>query len=231
MMGDNRDNSTDSRDLSSVGYVPYVNFVGRAEMIFFAGGNQWNYVGKWRGPLLDALNDAILRGVPIGGTSAGLAVLGEHVYTAENDGIEPADALANPYHERVTLSSDFLHAPPLRNLITDTHFSERDRMGRLVTFMGRLQKEGSLPEIRGVGVDEATAALVTPDGQSRVVGQGGVHWVRAQQGPEVCEAGTPLTFHQLEVTSLKAGQTFDLTGWSSPQQPPVNLDVTEGQVR
>jgi signal peptidase I len=36
MMGDNRDNSTDSRDLSSVGYVPYVNFVGRAEMIFFS---------------------------------------------------------------------------------------------------------------------------------------------------------------------------------------------------
>ncbi len=36
MMGDNRDNSTDSRDLSSVGYVPYVNFVGRAEVIFFS---------------------------------------------------------------------------------------------------------------------------------------------------------------------------------------------------
>ncbi len=36
MMGDNRDNSTDSRDLSSVGYVPFENFVGRAEMIFFS---------------------------------------------------------------------------------------------------------------------------------------------------------------------------------------------------
>jgi signal peptidase I len=36
MMGDNRDNSTDSRDLASVGYVPFANFVGRAEMIFFS---------------------------------------------------------------------------------------------------------------------------------------------------------------------------------------------------
>jgi len=36
MMGDNRDNSTDSRDLSSVGYVPFENFVGRGEMIFFS---------------------------------------------------------------------------------------------------------------------------------------------------------------------------------------------------
>ena len=36
MMGDNRDNSTDSRDESSVGYVPFENFVGRAEIIFFS---------------------------------------------------------------------------------------------------------------------------------------------------------------------------------------------------
>ena len=36
MMGDNRDNSTDSRDTQSVGYVPLVNFVGRAEIIFFS---------------------------------------------------------------------------------------------------------------------------------------------------------------------------------------------------
>ena len=36
MMGDNRDNSTDSRDESSVGYVPFENFIGRAELIFFS---------------------------------------------------------------------------------------------------------------------------------------------------------------------------------------------------
>ena len=38
IMGDNRDNSLDSRDMSSqgVGYVPYENFVGRAEVIFFS---------------------------------------------------------------------------------------------------------------------------------------------------------------------------------------------------
>ncbi len=36
MMGDNRDNSTDSRVLSAVGYVPFENLVGRAEVIFFS---------------------------------------------------------------------------------------------------------------------------------------------------------------------------------------------------
>lgn len=37
MMGDNRDNSTDSRAQWGVGYVPFENFVGRAEIIFFSG--------------------------------------------------------------------------------------------------------------------------------------------------------------------------------------------------
>jgi signal peptidase I len=49
MMGDNRDNSTDSRVLSAVGYVPFENFVGRAELLFFSverGEAAWA-VWKW----------------------------------------------------------------------------------------------------------------------------------------------------------------------------------------
>ncbi|HEX8665482.1 MAG TPA: signal peptidase I [Beijerinckiaceae bacterium] len=49
MMGDNRDNSTDSRDLASVGFVPFENFVGRAEIIFFSideGSAAWA-VWEW----------------------------------------------------------------------------------------------------------------------------------------------------------------------------------------
>jgi signal peptidase I len=50
MMGDNRDNSTDSRVLSQVGYVPFENFVGRAQIIFFSiaeGERAWMI---WRWP-------------------------------------------------------------------------------------------------------------------------------------------------------------------------------------
>jgi signal peptidase I len=57
MMGDNRDNSLDSRDMSSqgVGYVPYENFVGRAEVIFFSVGEdsaawkiwEWPWTVRW----------------------------------------------------------------------------------------------------------------------------------------------------------------------------------------
>jgi signal peptidase I len=50
MMGDNRDNSTDSRVLSAVGYVPFENIIGRAEIIFFSvgkGERAWQF---WRWP-------------------------------------------------------------------------------------------------------------------------------------------------------------------------------------
>ena len=49
MMGDNRDNSTDSRVLDAVGYVPFENLVGRAEIIFFSvkeGSAAWEF-WKW----------------------------------------------------------------------------------------------------------------------------------------------------------------------------------------
>jgi signal peptidase I len=49
MMGDNRDNSTDSRVLSQVGYVPFQNIVGRAQIIFFslAEGERWWMLWRW----------------------------------------------------------------------------------------------------------------------------------------------------------------------------------------
>ncbi|MBA4117446.1 MAG: signal peptidase I [Candidatus Puniceispirillum sp.] len=46
MMGDNRDHSGDSR-LYSVGFIPYENLVGRAEVIFFSTTARWWEVWKW----------------------------------------------------------------------------------------------------------------------------------------------------------------------------------------
>ncbi len=50
MMGDNRDNSTDSRVLSQVGYVPLENFVGRAEIVFFSATERWSLLKFWTWP-------------------------------------------------------------------------------------------------------------------------------------------------------------------------------------
>lgn len=205
--------------------------VNNAEMIFLAGGDQWNYVGKWsKTPLLEALNAAILKGVPLGGTSAGLAVLGEYVFTAEKDGVSPIDAAQDPYNDRMTIASDFLEVTPLQGAITDTHFSQRDRLPRLISFMARVQKDNELKSFKGIGVDEATAALVTPEGNARVVGQHGVHLVSSKDYPEVCEPGQPLIFTGLEVTHVKAGESFESGSWQSPDRKPERLEVVEGQL-
>ncbi|GAB4234718.1 MAG: signal peptidase I [Methyloligellaceae bacterium] len=50
MMGDNRDNSTDSRVQSAVGYVPFENFVGRAEIIFFSADESSSLWTPWSWP-------------------------------------------------------------------------------------------------------------------------------------------------------------------------------------
>ncbi len=49
MMGDNRDNSADSRVLSAVGYVPFENLVGKAQIVFFSlgGGEPGWHVWSW----------------------------------------------------------------------------------------------------------------------------------------------------------------------------------------
>jgi signal peptidase I len=55
MMGDNRDNSQDSRVLSAVGYVPFENLIGKARIIFFSIGGgapgwqvwNWPWTVRW----------------------------------------------------------------------------------------------------------------------------------------------------------------------------------------
>src|SRR5579863_9354675 len=103
--------------------------IRNAEVIFIAGGDQANYIRAWQGtPVEQAMNDDIAAGKPIGGTSAGLAVLGQFAYGALGDkpddkDLASSDVLPNPYFSRVTLVRDFLKIPLLRNVITDSHFA------------------------------------------------------------------------------------------------------------
>src|ERR1700761_8038126 len=177
-----------------------------ASAIFIAGGDQANYLNFWeRTPVQAALNDAIARGVPLGGTSAGLAVLGEYAYSAQGDKPKDPDldskmALHDPYSQRVTLARGFLDIPILKGVITDTHFAKRDRMGRLLVFLARLDEPDGKPvssranPLRGVGVEQGVSVLLEPDGQASVVGKGSAYFIELPESSGVIRRNAPLTF-------------------------------------
>lgn len=82
--------------------------IQHAEAIWIAGGNQADYINLWTGtPVQGALNAAIAAGVPIGGTSAGMNVLSQFVYTAlRSQGATSSQSLADPYNRYITLGEN-----------------------------------------------------------------------------------------------------------------------------
>lgn len=211
--------------------------IRKAEVVFIAGGDQSNYVRGWQGtPMGDAINENIAAGKPIGGTSAGLAVLGEFVYGCMKDkpddkDLASSDVLPNPYFERVTLVKDFLKTPHLEGLITDSHFAKRDRMGRTLGFLARIMKDGWSLSPREVAIDEKSAVLVEADGKAVVVGTGkGAYFLRPTKAPEVCEKDMPLTFRDISVYRVKAGGKFDLVSWTGEGGVRYSLSVEQGKI-
>jgi len=193
--------------------------IGKAEAIFIAGGDQAEYINWWKGtPVEDALNAAIRRGVPEGGTSAGLAVQGEFIYSAQNDGkdeenLSSKTALADPFQHQVVVVRGFLENPLLSDTITDSHFVKRDRMGRLLVMMARVLDEGQVTELKGMGIDQETAVLVEASGEAKVVGKGATYFLRAGGKPARVKAGEALEFGPVDAVKVAGGGRFDVRAW------------------
>lgn len=188
--------------------------VRRAEAVFIAGGDQSDYLRYWKDtPLEAALQDSASRNIPLGGTSAGLAVLGQFIYSGENQSVTSAEALADPYNKNVTLDRDFLSLSPMGRVITDSHLDTRDRMGRLVSFLGRIVKDGWAGTARGIGVDVETALLVE-NNQAQRVGLGDVYFLQTVGLPQVCAPKKPLTYENVGVQRLSGAGSFDLLNWA-----------------
>jgi cyanophycinase len=214
-----------------------IEIIRHAEAIFIAGGNQARYVNFWRGTAMqDALNAHIAEGRPIGGTSAGLAVLGEFSYGALNDtpdgpDLASTDVLPNPYYNQVTLVRDFLKIPVLQDVITDSHFAKRDRMGRSLGFLARLMEDGWSKHPREIAIDEKSAVLVDGDGKAVVAGAGkGAYFISPSKPPEICKQNTPLTFENISVYKAPAGGRFDLTSWVGQGGVGYRLSVEQGVI-
>lgn len=179
-----------------------------ADGLFIAGGDQANYLRHWTDtPVQAALNAHVRAGKPLAGTSAGLAILGRYAYGClDGDSMDSPRALANPLRSGNTLVTDFLSLPGLEHVITDSHFAERSRQGRLVAFMARLQHDAPTPdpELVGLGIDETTGLWIEPTGEARVYSrqQGAVWWMHAGTRAVPLVAGQPLTQTDIDVVRL-----------------------------
>lgn len=210
----------DSRKLADDARVAHI--IRNAEMLFIAGGDQADYVGYWKGTKTMAAINYLLaeKKVPVGGTSAGAAILGNYYFSAERGGVESADALANPYGQRVSIGrDDLLKAPFLQNVITDQHFTQRDRKGRSAVFLGRIMKDWNKTPY-GIAVDEKTAVCIDANGMAEVLGTNRAFFLKTDgsKKAEVFEDGKPVTWNNggkaIEVTAIAGTATnnrFNMT--------------------
>lgn len=190
--------------------------LAKADGIFIAGGDQARYVRFWKGtPVAAALDAHVDAGKPLGGTSAGLAILGEYLYGAmDNGSITSPEAMADPLGPAVTIEGDFLHLAQLRGIVTDTHFRERSRQGRLLAFLARaeaLDGKADRP-LWGLGVDESAALAVEPDGTARIYATDpdGAAWLYKGGFSEKQDAGKPLHLRRVTVLGIGHGSVLHL---------------------
>jgi cyanophycinase-like exopeptidase len=185
--------------------------VKNAEVVFYAGGDQCDYVKLFKGTKVETATEFVYaKGGGVGGTSAGLAIQGDFSYDGCTGSATSADALANPYHSTITFTYDFFHWANLQGTITDSHFVTRDRMGRTLAFLARQIKDGKTASALSIAVNEATSVEVSRTGLATVVGAGPAYFILADHSPVTCQAGTPLTYLNYKIWKVAAGGTFNL---------------------
>lgn len=208
--------------------------IANAEAIWFAGGDQWDYISFWRNTAIDSLiNEGIKnRNIVIGGTSAGMAIQGKYYFSAQNGTITSADALSNPYDVNATVdSASFIKNQYLTDVITDTHYDSPDRKGRHVSFLAKIMTDYNTVG-KGIACDEYTAVCIDENGIASVYGDANfddfAYFIQpncelADFSPENCSTNNSLNWNRnteaLKVYKIGGNslgnKTFNLNNWKT----------------
>ncbi|HUH03289.1 MAG TPA: cyanophycinase [Kofleriaceae bacterium] len=190
----------------------WLQVLERATGIFLTGGHQLRLSTILGGtPVAKLLRSQNANGVSIGGTSAGAAILSEHMIAFGKEGSTPLAGAA-------ALAPGF----GLTNrVIIDQHFRQRDRLGRLLSALAYN------PFAIGLGLDEDSAAFLDPDDILEVVGSGAITIVDVSSLTHSSMAATaegdPICMTGIRLHILTNGGTFNLhTREATP--PPTPLD-------
>ena len=166
--------------------------------IFMTGGNQLRLSSVIGGTGLGrAIIDRHRHGVIVAGTSAGASAISSHMVAFGTSGTTPK--------QRMTQMSAGLGLLP--GVIIDQHFEQRNRIGRLLALVAQS------PALLGMGIDEDTAALVTPAGMMEVLGKGSVTILdpaKLQTDAYEVKRHKPIMVSGVILHSLPSGYRFDL---------------------
>jgi cyanophycinase len=198
-----------------------------ANGIFIEGGDQWDYVSTWKNTYVQtAIQSVYENGGVIGGTSAGLAILGEIVFDGQNGSLTSDQAAYNPYHYRVSITDDFLNILP--GVFTDSHFNERGRLARLTVMLARRNQDNN-EDLLGIGVEYKTAFCVDESMIGTVHGEM-VTIIHQSDSSEIqCIANEPPRFTDIVFNQLLDGDQYNLStrefvgagSWSEPFDPDI----------
>ena len=208
-----------------------------ADAIFISGGDQSNYLRYWRDtPVQAALNKHLAAGKPLGGTSAGLAIMGRYVYGAlDGNSLTSDEILKRSDTPQATIAEDFLRAEPLYSAgaITDTHFAKRRRQGRLIGLMARIAQTHPGVPVLGVAVDEDAVLGIDARGEGHVFSENGDRAWLFRPGSAQIEAGQPLQASGWTIIGLDPSSRLH-TGSEWQVEKPAwtgRADVTDGIIR
>ncbi|NCP63710.1 MAG: cyanophycinase [Paraglaciecola sp.] len=177
----------------------YLTLLAKSTAIFVTGGNQLRLSTILGGtPIAKAIRQLNAKGVHYAGTSAGAAIVSQHMITGGTSGIVPTE-------NGVSL------APGLglvNSAVIDQHFNQRNRLARLLSAVSYN------PFLIGLGLDEDTAAFIDDKNQFTVVGSGAITVIDPSniEYSSMAEAnsGDALTLLNLKMHILASGSRYDL---------------------
>jgi cyanophycinase-like exopeptidase len=213
---------------------PYViQQIRNAEGLWIAGGDQFDYVSRWKDrPVEEAIKYLIHdKKVPIGGISAGMAIMGSAYFDAANGTVISATALASPFTNLVSLGkNDFLDHPLMQNVLTDTHYDNPDRRGRQMVFLARLVHSENML-FKGIACEEYASVCIDSSGLAKVFGTSvdndNAYFLQTDcietVQPEIIQPGLPLDWNKnqqaVKACKIKGTNngvnTFDLRDWKT----------------
>lgn len=217
-----------------------VDYIREADALFIAGGDQTAYQEYWEGTATeDALNYLINeKKIPIAGTSAGMAIMGDYYYAPHHQGVLSSEILDDPFHYNTEHihRSKFLEVPYLGRVITDTHLDRLNqknpetRYGRLLGLLARLiYEDNNQLDHYAIGLEEGAFVAIDEKGIATVFGNGtnigqDAYFLQTNGAlPEQMEPGWPLIWdnngqavkvYRIPGTPEGSGY-FDLNDWST----------------